>query len=63
MENTTSYRFIYEGNEVVLTGRKAHRKLRNGNVDVIYEITPYNTEVNKWTKWVHYEELYSITKE
>ena len=59
--------YIYDGTEVVLTGRQAHReggsvKTRSRvakTVDVLVEIKPLN-EIQAWTKWVRMKELYEV---
>lgn len=62
-------KFVFNGIEVVLTGRTAERKLSsrskrvNDYVDVLHEIKPFNVEDGSFKKWVHLVELYEITKD
>lgn len=53
--------FVYNETEVVLTGRTAVRKVRE-KYDTLHEITPKADDCSKWTKWVHYDELYKIVE-
>ena len=53
--------FIYEGIEVVCTGRTAERKgLRR--IDLLHEITPSSEEDGTWKRWVKLDNLYKIIK-
>lgn len=55
--------YVHEGKEVVLTGRKAQKKLRSGKSDEVVEIKPANPEDGSFTKWVRMGELFEIVKE
>lgn len=65
MEDKTTY--VYRGTEVVLTGRKATRKvlstsrrLTTPSEDVLYEIVPADRENGTWSSWVKIDELFTI---
>ncbi len=58
-------KYVYEGTEVVLTGRKATRKIEgrgrvSGRVDTKHEVQPADPEMGSWKKWVRLEDLYEI---
>lgn len=64
--------YVYEGTEVVLTGRTAERKTyspvpqrRNktravDKVEVLYEITPADKSSIIWKQWVSIGSLYEV---
>lgn len=62
--------YVHNGVEVVLTGRKANRKIEartargrgytEPRVDTLHEITPADKELGTWMKWIRLEELYEI---
>ena len=61
--------YVYDTQEVILTGRKATKRIKNAFIpngsdviDVLIEIEPVDPDVN-WKKFVRHEELYEITKE
>ncbi len=56
LEPTTT--FLHEDVEVVQTGRKAKRSLKNNRVDERVEITPANSSNGIWKKWVRETDLY-----
>lgn len=66
MEEKTTY--VYRGTEVILTGRKASRKIasssrRHGSPtidDVLYEIVPADPKNGTWSSWIKIEELFII---
>ena len=64
MDNTEIY--VYENQEVKLTGRKAEksstviRATRPANT--LVEITPTDG-INTWKKWVRLQDLYTIIKD
>ncbi len=58
LEPTTT--FLHEDVEVVHTGRKAKRSLKNNRVDERVEITPANSSNGIWKKWVRETDLYKI---
>jgi hypothetical protein len=51
--------YLYNDQEVKLTGREAVKKGRS-KVVVRYEITPVILEDGSWTKWVQLSELFVI---
>lgn len=52
--------YLLDDIEVVLTGRTAHRTLRNAKINEKVEVTPANKEQCSWTKWVNITELFEI---
>lgn len=66
-----SQQYVYNGQVVVLTGRKAKKdqdthtttRRRTTSVDELYEITPFNAEDGSWKKWVRMNELYAIVED
>lgn len=53
--------YVYDGTEVVLTGRRAQReRLRSNKVDELHEVKPQDEELGSWKKWVREVELYEI---
>lgn len=59
-----SQTYVYDGIEVVLTGRTASKPLRSGKSDTVVEITPLTQQVGLWRqRWVRPAELYIITKQ
>lgn len=58
--------YVYEGVEVILTGRHATKNLNSrrmstrNNPDVLHEIKPKSADNGTWTKWVRMVELYEI---
>lgn len=54
--------FVYEGTEVLMTERRAQRKLKSGTVDELVEVTPTDKSVGSWKKWVKESDLYKIQK-
>lgn len=57
--------YVFEGLEVILTGRTAKRELKGSGraasrIDTIHEITPANKEDGSWTKWVRMSDLYEV---
>lgn len=57
MKNKT---YIYDGVEVCQTGRTAQRKLSSGKVDELVEITPIDSIIGNWKKWVREIDLYEV---
>lgn len=59
----TSQTFVYDGQEVQLTGRIATRRLRTTSGKEIesrlVEITPVGEE-SGWKKWVNPEQLFTV---
>lgn len=54
--------YVFKETEVVLTGKRAERKLRT-KTDTLYEIKPADSENGTWTKWVRMTDLYEIVGE
>ena len=61
--------YIFDNTEVVKTGRKAikgkeQKQKRSSrtpsNPDILYEVTPADTENGTWKKWVRHSDLYEI---
>lgn len=58
--------YLYDGVEVIFTGRVASKKITKGSrktptIDKLYEIEPCdNEDLRKWKKWVRLQELYLI---
>ena len=52
--------YVYDGAEVVLTGRKAQKKLRSGKISEVVEIKPADAESASFKKWVRQDELFEI---
>ena len=51
--------YVFKDTEVVLTGKRAERKLRT-KTDVLHEIKPADGENGTWTMWVRMTDLYEI---
>lgn len=52
--------FVYEGIEVVKTGRVAQRQLKRSNTYLtLVEITP-KQHLGSWVKWINPDELFHI---
>ena len=61
--------YVYDGSEVVLTGRRATRQVEQRrqktgvvNVEILVEIHPLS-DPSAWVRWVRLSELYTITTE
>lgn len=52
--------YVYENTEVKLTGRKASKELRSNRIDELFEITPVDSIVGTWKKWVRMSELFEV---
>jgi hypothetical protein len=52
--------FVFENVEVKKTGRKATNKLRSGKVDELIEVTPTESSVGSWKKWVREDTLFKV---
>lgn len=59
----TDKAYVFNGTEVVLTGKIAKRTLRSGKETAVHEIRPRLKENGTWTKWVRMNELFEITDE
>ena len=57
---TDNKRYVYDNVEVVKTGRTASKPLRSGKVDELYEVTPIDTIIGSWKKWVRDAELFEV---
>jgi hypothetical protein len=57
---TEQKNYVYENTEVKLTGRKASKELRSSKIDELFEITPVDTIVGTWKKWVRMAELFEV---
>jgi hypothetical protein len=55
--------YVFNGTEVVLTGKVAKKTLRSGKESTLYEIRPRTRENGTWTKWVHLTDLFEIVAE
>jgi hypothetical protein len=57
---TEKQTFVFEGTEVVKTGRTAVRKIGPASKEfVLYEVKPVDTTFD-WKKWVRPEDLYEV---
>jgi hypothetical protein len=52
--------YVYEGVEVIKTGKKAAKELASKKIDTLYEITPSDRMVGSWKKWVRDSDLYVV---
>ena len=55
--------YVYDGIEVILTGRKAQKELRSGKTDWVFEIQQSDSESASFKKWVRMKELFEIQEE
>lgn len=55
--------YLLEDTEIILTGRKAQRTLRNNKIDERFEVRPAETINGSWKKWVRMSDLYKIEEE
>ena len=53
--------YVWEGTEVVLTGRKSIKKGKT-RVFELHEITPNDPELGSFKKWVRMIDLYEIVE-
>ena len=53
--------YVYENVEVKKTGRMAQKTLKSGSIDQLVEITPVDTIVGSWKKWVRDAELFEVS--
>lgn len=56
----TTKSWVYEGVEVVKTGRSATKTLASGKRDVVVEITPLQSTTGTWKKWVQESTLFEV---
>lgn len=60
--------YVFNGTEVVLTGRTAKREIKSSGrhsaprIDILHEIKPADAEDGSWKKWVRKTELYKVEK-
>ena len=54
--------YVYDGIEVVLTGRKAQKQLRSQKTDEVIEIKQADPESASFKKWVRMKELFEIVE-
>lgn len=54
--------YVYNGDEVVSTGRIATRILPSGKKETLVEVTPTDHIVGTWKKWVGINDLFAITE-
>lgn len=52
--------YVYDNVEVRKTGRIAQKQLKSGTMDQLVEITPVDTVVGVWKKWVREAELFEV---
>lgn len=52
--------FVYENQEIVLTGRSAVKRVNSREFKLL-EITPLDKDIG-WKKWVRREDLYEISE-
>lgn len=60
MDTETTY--VYDNVEVMKTGRTATKDLRSGKTDELIEVTPKDTIVGAWKKWVREADLFQVKK-
>lgn len=61
-QQNESNTYVYGDTEVKLTGRTSY--LRRGNkTDILHEITPVDSTVGSWKKWVSMTTLYTIVQQ
>lgn len=53
--------YVYDNVEVKKTGREAKKTLKSGSVDQLVEITPVDSIVGSWKKWVRNAELFEVS--
>lgn len=52
--------YVYDNVEVRRTGRVATNTLRSGKVDEVVEVTPVDSTVGTWRKWVREDVLFKV---
>lgn len=64
-EKNVDKTYVYDGSEVVLTGRKARKQLRQGRYKYIFEIRPLSVDAdnNQFNSWVYLSDLFEIQDE
>ena len=58
MKPETTY--VFENIEVRLTGRTSSRVLPSGRVDILHEVTPVDSMVGSWKKWVKLQAMHEV---
>lgn len=58
----SSKTYVYDGKEMVLTGRTAIKEMKSGNNKTLHEIRPAEADPDYKTlnKWVEMKDLYEI---
>lgn len=56
-------KFVYDGKEVILTGRTAKKSLKSGKEQILYEIKPHDVVGKQYNKWVQMKDLFEIIEE
>jgi len=56
--------YVYDGKEVVMTGRTAVKSMKSGNLKTLYEVRPVEAEPDQkmYNQWVSMDDLYVITE-
>jgi hypothetical protein len=52
--------YVYDNVEVRKTGRTATNTLPSKRVDIVHEVTPVDTIVGTWKKWVRDDVLFVV---
>lgn len=58
-------KYVFNGKEVIMTGRTAIKKLRSGREDILYEVKLLeNVDISstKYNEWVKMSELYEVVE-
>ncbi len=59
----TDKAYVFNGTEVVMTGKVAKKTTPRGKENLLYEIKPRKSENGTWTKWVRMSDLFEIVDE
>ena len=60
---TQEITYVFENVEVRKTGRTAQNVLPSKRVDVVHEITPVDSIVGTWKKWVRDDLLFTVNND
>lgn len=52
--------YVHEGIEVKKTGRRAQNERSSGKIDELIEVTPVDSMVGSWKKWVRPDILFEV---
>lgn len=52
--------YVYDGTEIIKTGKIARKSLSSGKIDTLVEITPKQKINGSWFKWVRESDLYEV---